>query len=260
VASTAVLVAHDIGAVGGIWLLRRCGDGTCHRRLADVGQARAKEERQQRRCSTPQAARLDQREHADDTVGPCAAGDTVCLPGRNGWASEQGLLSRVAPALSAAGVPLVIGMQLTARIGAATRASGVIYRALAAGHNLQDAVGQTRQALFVEEADRASWYLPALYIRSRDTGPTYLVAPHAPATLPNTLPSVAPARRGARQAIVAHGGSCVRNVTQQGRAGSDQKISAESKGLVADSQQRAVQDSAQENPRRRRRGNRRSPG
>jgi hypothetical protein len=149
---------------------------------------------------------------------------------------ELGLLSGVAPALSAAGVPLVLGMQLTTRVGAATRASGILYRALAAGRSLQDAVGQARQALFVEEHDRASWYLPALYIRSREVGPAYLLAPAAPATS---------ARRGAQQAIVARGGGAVRDVEQQGGAGSDQKINAENNGLVADSQQRATRASTQ---------------
>ncbi|HEX9370377.1 MAG TPA: CHAT domain-containing protein, partial [Roseiflexaceae bacterium] len=89
--------------------------------------------------------------------------------------SPLGLLSGVAPALSAAGAPLVIGMQLTTRIAAGTRASGVIYRAIVAGQSVQAAVGQARQALYVEEDDRTSWYVPALYIRSRDTGPAYLL-------------------------------------------------------------------------------------
>lgn len=85
-----------------------------------------------------------------------------------------GLLTGVAPALSAAGVPVVIGMQLAIRAQAAIRASSVIYRALASGQSVQNAVSQARQALFVEEGDRVCWYVPVLYIRSRQTGPVHM--------------------------------------------------------------------------------------
>jgi CHAT domain len=93
---------------------------------------------------------------------------------QGGMVGDAGLLTGIAPALSAAGVPLVIGMQLSVRITAATRASAVIYGALSAGHSVQDAVGRARQALYVEEDDQASWYVPVLYIRSHETGPVYL--------------------------------------------------------------------------------------
>ncbi|MBX0331361.1 AAA-like domain-containing protein [Oscillochloris sp. ZM17-4] len=85
------------------------------------------------------------------------------------------LLTGVAPALSMA-VPSVIGMQLGIRMNVAARAIGVIYRALAAGQSLQDAVNRARQALYIEEADEASWFIPVLYIRSRDTGPVYMTS------------------------------------------------------------------------------------
>ncbi len=87
----------------------------------------------------------------------------------------QGLLTGIAPALSAMGIPLVIGMQLTMRTQAATRASSIIYRALVEGQSVQDAVSLARQALYVEEDDQASWYVPVIYIRSRDTGPAYVL-------------------------------------------------------------------------------------
>src|SRR4051812_10418464 len=66
-------------------------------------------------------------------------------------------------------------MQLTVRVAAATRFAGVVYRSLARGVSVQRAVSQARQALFVEESDGASWYVPTLTIRARDTGPLRLV-------------------------------------------------------------------------------------
>ena len=90
-------------------------------------------------------------------------------------ATEGSVLTGVAPALCAANVPLVVAMQLTTRITAATRASGTIYRAIVAGRSLQAAVGEARQVLFAEEADKASWYVPTLYMRTREMGAVYLV-------------------------------------------------------------------------------------
>jgi hypothetical protein len=148
---------------------------------------------------------------------------------------ELGLLSGVALALSAAGAPLVLGMQLTTRVEAATRASGILYRALAAGRSLQDAVGQARQALFVEERDRASWYLPTLYIRSREVGPAYLMAPAA----------APPTAAGARQTIVARKQSVARNIQMEGGAGSDQEVVAEDRSTVERARLRAERASQQ---------------
>jgi CHAT domain len=98
----------------------------------------------------------------------------ACQGAMVGDQGDAGLLTGIAPALSAAGVPLVIGMQLTVRIPAATRASAVIYAALASGRSVQVAVNRARQALYVEEADQSSWYVPVLYICSREAGPAYL--------------------------------------------------------------------------------------
>jgi hypothetical protein len=89
--------------------------------------------------------------------------------------SEAGLLTGIAPALSAAGVPAVVAMQLTVRVEAATRFVGLVYRALARGESVQRAVSLARQALYIEEDDRASWYVPTLTIRARDIGPLRLV-------------------------------------------------------------------------------------
>jgi hypothetical protein len=88
---------------------------------------------------------------------------------------EAGLLTGIAPALSSAGVPLVVAMQQNIRISAATRTSGIIYRALAQGHSIQYAVTQARQALYIEEEDQVSWFVPTLYIRSRETSPVHLI-------------------------------------------------------------------------------------
>jgi hypothetical protein len=60
------------------------------------------------------------------------------------------------------------------RAAAATRFSEVMYKALARGEPLQRAVVQARQALYVEEADGASWYVPTLTIRASDAGPLFL--------------------------------------------------------------------------------------
>jgi CheY-like chemotaxis protein len=89
---------------------------------------------------------------------------------------EAGLLTGIAPALSAAGVPAVVAMQLTVRTTAAVRFSEVMYESLARNESLQHAVVQARRALYVEEPDSVSWYVPTLTIRTREVGPFYLLA------------------------------------------------------------------------------------
>jgi hypothetical protein len=91
-------------------------------------------------------------------------------------AGESGLLTGVAPALSAAGVPAVVAMQLTVRTAAAIRFGEELYGALARGESLQQAVSLGRQVLYSEERDGASWYVPTLTVRARDPGPLYLFA------------------------------------------------------------------------------------
>jgi hypothetical protein len=90
---------------------------------------------------------------------------------------NEGLLTGVAPALSAAGVSAVVGMQLTISDQAATRFAAVVYRHLAHGLSVQHAVSLARQALFVEQDqyDSPSWYVPTLTIRSNTTEPIRLV-------------------------------------------------------------------------------------
>lgn len=95
----------------------------------------------------------------------------ACQGARSG---DGGLLTGIAPALSAAGVPAVVAMQLTVRATAVIRFSEVMYSALARGESLQRAVVQARQALYVEEEEGVSWYVPTVTIRARNPGPLYL--------------------------------------------------------------------------------------
>jgi DNA-binding NarL/FixJ family response regulator len=90
---------------------------------------------------------------------------------------EAGLVTGVASALTAAGVPMVVAMQLVVQMDAATRFAGIVYNDLARGQSIQEAVSRARQALYVESADGASWYVPTLMIRSRNTEPMRLIQP-----------------------------------------------------------------------------------
>lgn len=86
-----------------------------------------------------------------------------------------GLLTGVAPALSIV-TGSVVAMQLTVRIAAATRFTEIFYdELLRKRRSLQHAVAKGRQTLFFEEDDGASWYVPTLYIRSREQKPVHLV-------------------------------------------------------------------------------------
>jgi hypothetical protein len=92
---------------------------------------------------------------------------------RSSMVSDGGLLTAVAPALSAAGVPAVIGMQLSIQARHATRFSGIVYEALAKGASLHRAVGLGRKVLYSEEGSGAGWYVPTLTLRSSE--PMYLI-------------------------------------------------------------------------------------
>lgn len=133
----------------------------------------------------------------------------------------------LAPALCAAGIPLVLGMQFSVRGDTAARTAGIMLSGLAAGRSAQDALALVRQAIFVEEADRASWYLPALYVRTRDIGPVYLLPPAetAPAAPPITRPRTS-------QTIVARGKSKVTEVTMRGSDGATQEALAEDRSSI----------------------------
>jgi len=89
---------------------------------------------------------------------------------------EGGLLTGVAPALSIV-TGTVVAMQLTVRTDSATRFAQVFYdHLLSRRSSLQEAVARGRQVLFTETSDGASWYVPTLYIRSRDAKPVYFTA------------------------------------------------------------------------------------
>jgi hypothetical protein len=140
------------------------------------------------------------------------------------------LLSGVAPALSAAGVPIVVGMQTSVRVAAATRASGVMYRALAAGWSVQQALSLARQALYVEENDRASWYVPVLYIRTPQIEPVYLLdAPRHHSAEP--APAAA---QHAQQTLEAHHNSQIARVRLRAAQVGQQHIQATRDSTISD--------------------------
>ena len=128
---------------------------------------------------------LDRESGGEDWTPPgalaAAAGGVrmVLLHACQGAMATPGsaLLSSVAPALSVAGVPVVIGMQFTIRADAATRIASIVYAGLAQGRSVQEALVAARIALYVGETDQVSWFVPALYVRSRSLGPIYLRPP-----------------------------------------------------------------------------------
>ncbi len=135
-------------------------------------------------------------------------------------AATADMRTALAPALCAAGVPIVLGMQFSVRAEAASRMAAVIYQALAEGRSVEESVAFARRALYVEEPDRVSWYVPALYLRARGGGPTHLrsLAPRPPA-------AARPA--GARQSVIARGGGAISSLRMRGGAGSRQAVIAE---------------------------------
>jgi len=135
------------------------------------------------------------------------------------------LVAGVAQALCANGVPAVLGMQFSVRASAAGRAGALLYQALAAGRSLQDAVALARRALFVEEGDRVSWFVPALYLRDRDGGPFYVRPPAADPAGESSPPA-------ARQMVLARDGQ-IRALRIQGRAGSAQRVVALDGGRIS---------------------------
>lgn len=151
----------------------------------------------------------------------------ACQGATVGAAPGDPLLGGVAQSLIAAGVPAVLGMQLAVRARAASRAAAAVYAALSAGHSLQAGLAVARRALFVEERDGASWFVPALYLRERAGGPYVIRAQAAAPALGLTPPM------GARQTVVAHGGT-IRSLRIQGRAGSAQRVIAARGGTISD--------------------------
>jgi hypothetical protein len=158
-------------------------------------------------------------------------------------ANSGSLLSGVAPMLSAAGIPAVVAMQYSVRCEAALRMSSTIYKALAEGRSVQEAVAHARQTMFVEEDDRMSWFVPVLYLRTRDIGPVYLRTPIEAPLLLNPFPHAiefAPVplhpsndeRTHTRQSIVARAKGMIRAISMRGTSGSAQVVAAELGGYV----------------------------
>jgi CheY-like chemotaxis protein len=90
---------------------------------------------------------------------------------------DGGLLTGLAPALSMF-TGAIVAMQLTVRIDAATRFAEVFYdQLLGQRRSLQAAVARARRVLFTEAPDGTSWYVPTLYLRSREPRSFYLIQP-----------------------------------------------------------------------------------
>lgn len=148
-------------------------------------------------------------------------------PGSQG----EPLLGGVAQALCAAGVPAVLGMQLSVRADAATRTAAAVYGALAAGRSLQSGVAQARRALFVEEPNQTSWFVPTLYLRGRWSGPFHLRQPIRPAAASATG---TPQQLQSTQTVVARGGATIRALRIQGRPGAAQRVIALDGASISD--------------------------
>jgi hypothetical protein len=75
----------------------------------------------------------------------------------------------VAPALTRAGIPAVIGMQYAIRDASAVGFSRRLYRALAAGQPIDAAVTDGRLAIYNRgDEDERDWGVPVLYLRAEE--------------------------------------------------------------------------------------------
>lgn len=92
---------------------------------------------------------------------------------RSGNVGEESMFTGIAPLLSIEGVAAVVAMQFSVEVKAANRFSAVLYRHLARGVSLQTAVAKARHILYIEH--KSSWYVPVVYLRSRDLGPFRLL-------------------------------------------------------------------------------------
>lgn len=103
----------------------------------------------------------------------------------------QGLLTGGATALSAIGVPLVLGMQLQLPVDSAYKIVESFYGQVAQGKSVQEALYWARKRLYSEERAGAAWFVPTLYVNTEDVEPHYLV--ELPAAVAAPAPVVAPA-------------------------------------------------------------------
>ena len=93
-------------------------------------------------------------------LGACEGGRR---DGVNAWTG-------VVPALALAGIPAVIGMQMTIRDKNAITFTRRLYRALAGGQTVDEAVSEGRLAVFSRSTDskERDWAVPVLYLRATE--------------------------------------------------------------------------------------------
>lgn len=87
--------------------------------------------------------------------------------------SAGGILTGVAPALSIVS-DIVVAMQLTMQVQAATRFSSIFYEEVAQGRSVQAAVATARRSLYVDQKN-VNWYVPTLYRRTRERAPMSVI-------------------------------------------------------------------------------------
>ena len=106
------------------------------------------------------ALKLAQRGVRLAMLAACESGD---LDQFNAWTG-------IAPALTRAGIPAVVGMQFTVRDKNAIAFSNSFYRALAAHRSIDEAVTDGRQAIFTlgDDDDERDWGVPVLYLRAEE--------------------------------------------------------------------------------------------
>lgn len=95
---------------------------------------------------------------------------------QQGAGVREGLFTGIAPALSVVS-QAVVAMQLKIPVTSAIEFQRVFYEEIGRARSLQSAVADARRTLYVIESEGASWYIPTLYIRSREQEPVFLVQP-----------------------------------------------------------------------------------
>lgn len=101
----------------------------------------------------------------------------LCIYGCNSAMVTQagGLMSGVAPSLSVV-MGAVVAMQLPVSMPVVVRFSQMLYQQLLEQHrSLQESVAIARQALFFDAGQQKSWYVPTLYLRSREQRSVFLL-------------------------------------------------------------------------------------
>jgi hypothetical protein len=87
---------------------------------------------------------------------------------QSGEVGGRDVFSGVGPALIQAGIPAVVAMQLAIPMAHAVPFGRALYTSLADFSTLVDAVGHGRQQLYDESYNPQTWFIPAVYLRSRD--------------------------------------------------------------------------------------------